>query len=162
MTAGRPTGALGQAISVIGIADKDSSAGLLLLEVTFQTECRVAFGQHPRVDRSVRRVAAHATFFQRFVLKHEWSGLRHMTLETGFVLAKQQSPAAFYCLRQTGPAAFDRAADVRIVAIGATHLAFQDRMVMWHLKSRAHFEVTLEAGVRRSPRIDDLGLIATG
>jgi hypothetical protein len=33
---------------------------------------------------------------------------------------------------------------------------------VWHFKSRAYFKVTLEAGVRRSSRIDDLALIATG
>ena len=148
MTAGRPAGALRQTGSMIRIADENSAADFLFLEVTFQAQRLIAFVEHPRVNRAVRRVAAHATFFQRFMLKHEWSRLRDMALETSFVLAEQQSSAAFNLLRKTRSAPFDRSADVRVVAVGATHFAFQHRMVMRHFESGPHFQVALEAGVR--------------
>jgi len=51
------------------------------------------------------------------MLKYKWTALRSMTLETGFVLAQEQSPTAFDLLRQARPTAFDRAADMRIVTI---------------------------------------------
>jgi hypothetical protein len=157
---GRPTRALRQAVRVIGIADENAVTGFLFLEVALQTQGLVALVQHPGVDRPVGRVATHAAFFQRFMLEHEWPGLGNVTLETGLIFPEQQNSAAFDSLRQTGIAAFDRAADVRVMAIGTTHLAFQHRMVVRHLKSCPNFQVTLEAGVRRSPRIDNLALIA--
>ena len=148
MAAGRPARALRQPRRVVRIADENSAACLLFLEVTFQAQGLVALGEHSRIHRAVRRVAAHATFFQRFMLKHEWSRLRDMALETSFVLAEQQSSAAFNLLRKTRSAPFDRSADVRVVAVGATHFAFQHRMVMRHFESGPHFQVALEAGVR--------------
>lgn len=54
-----------------------------------------------------------------------------------------------------GAAALNYVSFVWIVAIGATHLAFQDRMAMRQLETRAHFGVTLEASLRRFARIDD-------
>ena len=151
-----------QTVSVIGIADENSATCFLFLEVTLQAQRLIALGQHSRVHRAVWRMATDAAFTQRLVLKHERTGLGDVTLEARFVLAKQQSSAAFDLLRQAGPAAFDRAADVWIVAIGATHFAFQHRMMVRHFESGAHFKVTLEAGLRRSPRIHDLALIAAG
>lgn len=162
MAAGGPAGPLRQTRRVIGIADEDSAAGFLLLEVTLQAQRLVALVEHSCVHRTVRRVTAYTTFLECLMLKDEWTSLRHVTLETGLVLPEQQCSAAFDLLRQTCSAAFDRAADVRVVTIGATHLALQHRVMVWHFKSRAHFKVTLEAGVRRSSRIDDLALIATG
>ena len=54
VAAGRPAGALRQPRGVIGIADEDSVALLLLLEVAFQTECLVALIEHAGIDRAVR------------------------------------------------------------------------------------------------------------
>lgn len=89
-----------------------------------------------------------ATFTQRFMLKHEWSSLRDVALEARFVLPEEQSSTALDLLRKAGPAAFDCASGVRVVTIGATHLAFQHRVVMWHFESCPDFQVALEAGVR--------------
>jgi hypothetical protein len=96
------------------------------------------------------------------MLKHKRAALGNVTLETSFVLTEEQCSAAFYLLRPTGPATFDRATGVRIVTIGAAHFAFQDRMVMRHFKSGPHFEVALETGVRGPARIDDLSFIPAG
>lgn len=106
-------------------------------------------------------MAADASFLQRFMLEYEWAGLRSVTLEASFILTKEQRAAAFDLLRQTRPSAFDRATSVWIMTIRTTHLAFQYRMVVRHFKSGAHFEVTLKTRVRRSPRINDLALLAT-
>ena len=46
------------------------------------------------------------------------------------------------------------------MAIGATDLALEDRMMMWQLESRAHFGVALETSGRRSSWIDDLIALA--
>lgn len=148
VASGRPAGALRQTIGVVGIADENSAALLLLLEVTFQAEHGAAFGQHSRVHGAVRRVAADTAFLQRFMLENERSALCGVTLETSVVLTKQQSSAAFDLLRQTCSSAFDGAAGVRIVTIRAAYLAFQYRMVMRHFKSGAHFKMTLETRVR--------------
>ncbi len=160
MAAGRPAGSLGQTGSVIGIADENSAAGFLFLEVTLQAQGLVALVEHSRVDRAMRRVATYATFTQGLVLENERTGLGNVTLEARFIFPEQQSSAAFDLLGKTCAAAFDRAAGVRVVAIGATHLAFEHRMMVRHLKSCPDFEVALEASVRRPPRIDNLALIA--
>ena len=107
-------------------------------------------------------MAADTTFAKRFMLEHERSALRGVTLETGFVLTQEQSAASFNTLWASRAAAFDRPADVWVVAISATHFAFQNRMVMRHLEFCAHFQVTLETCVRRATRIDDLAFLATG
>src|SRR6476619_1757286 len=101
------------------------------------------------------RVATDAAFAQGVVLENKRSSLRSVTLETGLVRAKQGDAATFDRLRKTGAPAFDRGAFVRVMAIGATNSAFQDRMVMRQLELSSHFQVTLETGIRRFSRIDD-------
>lgn len=96
------------------------------------------------------------------MLKYKWTALRDVALKTGFVLTEKERASAFDFLRKTCPASLNRAADVRVVTVGAAHLVFQNRVVMRQLKLRAHFQVALETGVRRSPRIDDLAFVATG
>lgn len=148
MASGRPAGPLRQTSRVIRIADENSAAGFLFLEVALQAQRLIAFGEHSRVDRAVRRVTTDATFTQRLVLEHEGTGLSDVTLEASFVLAKQQSSAAFNLLRKTCSAAFDCASGVRVVTIRTTHLAFQHRMVMRHFEACPHFQVALETGIR--------------
>lgn len=155
MTAGRPTRALWQSVGVVGIANENSAVGLLFLEMALQTQGRIALSQHSLIDRSVGRVAADATFTERFVFENERASLRGVALETGFVLTKKRDAAAFHGLRKTRPTAFDRVADVRIVAIRATHFSFQHWMVMRQFKFCAHFQMTLETGIGRLSRIDN-------
>lgn len=101
------------------------------------------------------RVAADAAFAQGVVFENKRSFLGEMTLEAGLVLAEQRDAATFYLLRKSGAAPFDGRALVRIMAIGATDLAFQNRMVMRQLELGPHFQVTLETGLRRFLRIND-------
>lgn len=89
-------------------------------------------------------MATDTAFAQRFVLENKWAALGGVALKTGFVLSEKGDAATPDRLRQTGPAAFDCAAGVRIVTIGATHFPFEHRMAVRQLESRAHFEVALE------------------
>jgi len=84
MAACGPTSALAQSRGVIRAADPDSPA-THLLEVTFQTQIRVAHGQHLRLDGPVRLMAGGATFAHRLVLEHKRTALGGMALQTGFV-----------------------------------------------------------------------------
>jgi hypothetical protein len=104
-------------------------------------------------------VTADTTFLQCFVLEHEWAGLSDVTLEADAVLSQYQRSPAFDLLRQACSAAFDCTSLVWIVAICAAHLAFEDRMMVRHFKSRPHVQVTLETSVRRSPWINDFAFI---
>jgi hypothetical protein len=100
-------------------------------------------------------MAAHATFAQRFVLKHKWAALRGVTLETGFVLAQQAHAASLERLWKIRSAPFDRVSLVRVVAIGTTHFPLEHRMVMRQFEFRPHLHMALETSLRRLARVDD-------
>ena len=82
--------------------------------------------------------------------------LRAVTLETGIVLAQKLYAAATHWLSKVCPAAFDSISLVRVVTIGATHPTLHYRMMVRQLELCSHFQVTLETGLRRFTRIDDL------
>ena len=54
VTAGRPTGSLGEEIVMVEISDQNLAVACLLLEVALQTECLIALGQHSLIDGAVR------------------------------------------------------------------------------------------------------------
>lgn len=89
------------------------------------------------------------------MLKDKRTTLRSVTLQTGFIRAQKCHASAFDRLLQAGAAAFDRTSLMRIVAIGAAHFTFHDRMTVRQLELGAHFEVTLKTGIRRAARVDD-------
>ena len=122
---------------MVSIPDENVSGNFLLLEMAFQTERRVAFVEHSLIDRAMRRVADETAFAHRLMLKHEWTALRGVTLHTSVVCAHESDPAADKRLLQTGAAAFDRFAFVRVVAVRTAHLAFQNRMMVRQLKLSA-------------------------
>lgn len=103
----------------------------------------------------MRRMAAHATFAKRLMLKHERPPLRRVTLEAGFVLAQQGHSPALARLGHACSASFDRISFVRIMTIGATDLVLEDRMMVRHVEFRPDLQVALEARLRRPARIDD-------
>src|SRR4029453_7763141 len=84
-----------------------------------------------------------------------------VTLEAGFVSAEESEAAGFERLLNVGRRAFDSDSFVRFMTIGATHFAFEYRMVVRQLKCRANFQVTLETGVRGFSRIDDRARAST-
>lgn len=91
-------------------------------------------------------MANDAALAKGLVLIHKRTPLRGMALEAGLVLAHESKAAAFERLLNICPAAFNRHSDMWIVAISATHFAFQDRMTMRQLETCSHLEVTLETG----------------
>jgi hypothetical protein len=133
---------------MIRVADEDATADPLLLEMTLQTQGCVPLVQHPLIHRSVRRVAADAAFAHRFVLEHERTSLRGVTLQAGFVRAQKSEAPTFDSLLESGAAEFDRISLMRVVTIDTAHLVFQHRVMVWQFEFRPDFQVTLETGLR--------------
>src|SRR5882757_2297432 len=89
------------------------------------------------------------------VLINKRAALLCVTLEAGFVSAQESKAAGLELLLNVCRGALGRDPFVRFMAIGAAHLALWNRMVMRQRERCAHFQVTLETGVRRLSRIDD-------
>ena len=100
-------------------------------------------------------MADSAPLTHRLVLIDKWAALLCVTLEAGFVSAQKSKAAGSELLLNICRGAARRDPLVRFMAIAATHLAFQDGMMMRQLKRCANIQVTLETGVRRLARIDD-------
>ena len=100
-------------------------------------------------------MASGATLTHCFVLIDKWPALLRVTLEAGFVSAQESKAAASELLLNICRGALDCDPFVRFVAITAAHLAFKHRMVMRQRERCANFQMTLETGVGRLPRIDD-------
>ena len=140
---------------MIDISNENVSGFFLFLEMAFQAKRCVAFVQQSLVDGAVGRMADHTTLTHCLVLVHQGAPLRGVALEASFVSAQESEAAAFERLLNIGAAAFDRDSLVRVVTIGATHFAFQHRMMVRQLELCPHFQVTLETGLRIFPRVDD-------
>ena len=151
----RPTRPLLQEIRVIDVSNKNVSRHFLFLEMAFQAERGVAFIQQALVDGAVRRMADDTTLPQCLVLINKWAALLRVTLEAGFISAQERETASFKRLLNICRRAFDRDPLVRLMTIGAAHFAFRHGVMVRQLECRANFQVTLEARVRRLPRIDD-------
>ena len=65
-----------------------------------------------------------------FVLVDKRTALLRVTLEAGLVFAQERKTAGFELLLNVRRSAFDRDALVHLVTIGATHFAFEYRMMM--------------------------------
>jgi hypothetical protein len=155
MTASRPAGPAGQEKRVIDIADQNRIVHRLPLEVALKTKCLVAFLEQSLVDRAMRRMASGTTFADCFVFINKRAALRGVTLKANIVLAQKRQPATQDMLSHACAPTFHGAALVDLVTIRTIHLPFQNRVAMRELKLRANVQVTLEARLRRAPRIDD-------
>jgi hypothetical protein len=100
-------------------------------------------------------MADSATLPQCLVLIHKRAALLRVTLEAGFVWAQESKPASLKRLLNVCWRTFNRYPLVRLVTIGAAHLAFRYRMMMRQLECRANFQVTLKTRVRRLAGIND-------
>ena len=89
------------------------------------------------------------------MLVHERTALLRVTLEACFISAEECKSAAFKPLLNVRRGALGGDPFVRFMAIAAAHLAFKHRMVMRQGERCANFQMTLETGVGRLPRIDD-------
>ena len=103
----------------------------------------------------MRRMADHAAVAQRFMLENKRASLRGVALEAGLIFAQERHAAALERLLHAGSTAFDRPPRMRVVAINATHFAFQHRMMVRQFKFRANFKMALETRFRRFSRIHD-------
>jgi hypothetical protein len=79
-------------------------------------------------------MAGHATLTDRLVLIHKWAALLCVTLEAGFISSHKRKATRSELLLDVCRRALGRDPFVRFMAIAATHLAFEDRMVMRQLK----------------------------
>jgi hypothetical protein len=115
---------------VVCVTDENLSREFLLLEMALQAERTISFREHPLVDGSVRRMTDHASFAHCFMFEDEWTVLRRMALEAGFVLTEESDAAALERLLNIRTASLDRHSDVRIMAIRAAHFSLQYWMSM--------------------------------
>ena len=137
-----------QEVGVINISDKNMPGLLLFLEMALQAKRCVAFVKKSLVHGAVGRMADHTTLPHRFVLVNKGASLGGMALKASLVSAQESKAAALERLLNICLCTFNSNLDVRVVAIGAAHFAFQHRMVVRQLKLRPHFQVTLETSFR--------------
>lgn len=128
-----PAGPATQKRVVIYIADINSAGGRLLLEMAAQAKRGVARDQQSGINAPMRIVAGDAAFVHRLMLKHKRTGLRRVALGTDFILRHEFRAAAF-----------NHRAFMGIVAIGATHFAFDDRMVRRQIEFSLFIQMALE------------------
>ena len=119
--------------------------------MTFQAQIVVALDEQLRIDRTVWIVARAAAFPERFVFEDEGPGLTPVTLSTRLIGAANWHLNGRVDIRT-----------VWIVAGGAIHPAFLDRVVI--LKAKLGFcgQVTLEASARILAGDDELAFATAG
>ena len=139
VTARSPACALLNTHRVIRATDAELSA-LHLLEMTFQTEIRVARGEHLGIHRAMRAVTRRAAFVHRFMLEHIRAALGGVTFQTRLILRLQRrAPAEMRC------------AFVGWMTFNASHLAFRHGMMTRQIKLAAHIAVTCETNLLSCP-----------
>lgn len=133
---------------MIRVADVNVAGGnirALDLRVTAQAQVGVVSHEHFLVDGTVRTMANRAAFVQGFVFKNKGPGLGLMTLGAALVLPRHRQPAR----------RFEDVAAVRIVAVHAIHVAFDDRVMVRQVEFRLHIEMALKTGLRFFAGVDD-------
>ena len=118
--------------------------------MTFDTQGMIPRSQHLIVDRTVNFMAGLTAFTHRQMLDHKWTALLLVALEAGFIHVGHRS---------SGPGSCGRT--VRIVAIGAGHMAFQHGMVMREIELGFLFHVAGETHFGVLTGIDNLNTFAT-
>jgi hypothetical protein len=136
---------------MVETADKDLTAGGLLLEMAFEAERCVALREEFLVDGAVGEVAGGASFAHGFVFEDVGAALGGVALEAGIVFGEE-----------CGVTADDGVALVRVMAIGAGEPTLRDGVMVWEIKRTADVEVAGEAGFGRFQWIDDKRDIAAG
>ncbi len=113
--------------------------------VAFETEIGVALDQHLRVHGAVRLMADHAAFAHGLMLKNMRARLLAVTLCTGFIQPRHRQPTRWLHDVQA----------VRIMALDAIHLAFDDRVMLRQVEFRVRFQMAGETSCRVFAGIDD-------
>ena len=145
VTPGSPAGPDLQPRRMIHVADVKLSAGGLDLGVATQAEVWVTLDQHFLIDRTVRNVTDDAAFAHCPVVKNERAGLAAMTLRAAFIVPGHGQSAR----------RLENITAMRVVALHAVHVAFDDRMMVRQVEFRVDVEMALEAGRRILARVDD-------
>ena len=114
VAAGAEARSFRKASAVVGIADRRKD----LLRVTAKTQIAVPDNQHFVVEGTVDLMAGRAPFPKRFMLPDKGALLLLVTFKTGLVRPFESGGGPRPDLRP-----------VRIVAIGAGHVSFQDGVV---------------------------------
>ena len=135
-------------------ANEYPSTSVPLLEMAFKAERGVAFGEHARIDGTVRPVARGAPLAHRFVFEYERASLRDMTFATRVLFGRKSGAAADDGLTFVGIVAI-RASDSLACSHSAAVRAFQYRMSMRQTEFTAFVEVALETRLWRAIRIDN-------
>jgi hypothetical protein len=143
-----PAGAIVNEQCVINIADEKLRAyvpSVFYLGVAPETKIHVPLHEHLRIDGAVRAVANGAAFAQRRVLEDVRPGFFTMTLGAAFIETRHgQSACRFHDVHP-----------VRVVALDAIHLAFEDRMMLRQMKLGTYFLMALKARFGVFAGIDD-------
>lgn len=144
MASGCPAGAPRNQWSMVTSTNHDPTRTRLLLEVAFQAEIGVPFGEHLGIDRTMRLVAGSATLPRRFMLENEGATLGLMAPNAGLVAAMGGGCGPGQC-----PAL------VRMMAVTAGHLAIFNRVMVRQLKLPPFIQMALETGLGRFAGIDN-------
>lgn len=155
VAAGGPTGSHLEQLGVVGIADVNASSGntrALNLRVTTQAKIGVALDEHFPIDRAVWIMTGGAAFAQGFMLEDKGPCLFAMTLGTTFVLPGHGQSAC----------RFKDVAAMRVMALHATHVSFDDRVMLGQVEFGLNVEMTLKAGGWVLAGIDDEFSAAAG
>lgn len=146
---GGPASAKFHVTGVIHIADEKMSDAArcrpLILRMTAKAEIGVAYHEHLGIDGAMHVMADSASFPQSLVFENKWPGLSTMALRAGFVQSRHgESERRFHDVLA-----------VRIMALHAVHLAFNDRVMLREVEFGVDFNVALETGCRVLAGVDD-------
>ena len=145
VAAGSPAGTNLQLRRMVHVADIDLLARCLDLSVATQAEIRIALDQHFLVDGAVRGMASDAAFAHGRMLKDVRPRLIAMALGATFILSRHGQASC----RPKDIAAMG------IMALDATHVAFNYRMMLREIELSVDVEMALKTGRRVLTRIDD-------
>jgi len=138
---------------VLCVAYVHLSIAALDLRVAFEAEIRIAFDQKLPIHRAMRIVANRAAFAHRLVLEYERPRLLAMALRAIFILPRHRQPAR----------RFKNVHPVRVVALDAIHLPFNNGMMLWQVELGLRLQMALETRRRVLPWVnDELAAATTG
>jgi len=137
---------------MVGVSDKNAPIRPLDLRVTTQAEIGVALDEHLLINRAVWVMANRAALAQGFVLEHIRTRLLAVALRATLVLPGHGQPAV----------RFENITAMRIVAWHATHVSFDDRVMLRQIEFGLNIQMALETRRGIIGRVDDEFCVAAG
>lgn len=108
------------------------------LRVALEAKIIVALGEHLGIDRAVGAVTNRAALTHRFVLEDERLDLIAMTLCAGLIESRHgEATGGLHDVRA-----------VRVMALDATHFAFEDGMMLREVELGVGFDVAIQTARR--------------